>query len=299
MANSTIENTYGGGVADATVSPSKLSVDFGGFNRNRVVNGNFVIWQRGDTISTPNNASCTADRWLVSYDGTIGTFSISRQDHTVGQTTVEGDPIHFLRWNQTTSGSGSSLRRITQRIENVATFAAKTLHITFYAKADTTRTVSLSVIQNFGSGGSTAVETSAGSVNLTTSWQKFTTNVAVPSTSGKTVGANNFVSVGFNLPINVTFTFDVSQVQVELGGHSPFEIEDIGDTQIKCLRYYQVAPTRIRTDMSTIPFKGVMRAAPTLAGGGTGFTAGLLTEHGATAYQTTEADQTITLDAEL
>ena len=47
--------------------------------RNMVVNGDFKIWQRGTSFSSPANASFTADRWFMYYDGTGATRTISQQ----------------------------------------------------------------------------------------------------------------------------------------------------------------------------------------------------------------------------
>src|SRR5690606_625748 len=118
--------------------------------RNYCINGGFDFWQRNNTFSTPTSGNYTADRWSVEYDGTIGAFTLSRQAFTLGQTLVPGEPQYFLRWNQTSAGSGSTTRALRHRIESVRSLAGKQMTVSFYAAADSARTVGLKIVQNFG-----------------------------------------------------------------------------------------------------------------------------------------------------
>jgi len=291
---------FGGGTpADHTITPSKISSDFGGFLRNKIINGDFNIAQRGTSFSTPSNGAYTLDRWLVSYDGAIGAFTVSQQAHTVGQTDVPDNPNFFFRWNQTSAGSGSTYRRIEHRIENVRTLSGKNVTITFYAKADSARSVTLALVQNFGGGGSADVSTSGGTLSLTTSWQQFSVTVQNPSISGKTVGTSPYLCLRLGLPINATMIIDLSHVQIEENGFTPFEQRLLSLEQSLCERYYQVAPTAVGTANVSIPFKTAMRTTPTIAGGAAGFTSSNLSASGGSCLQTGAGDQNLTLEAEL
>ena len=285
--------------AGTVIQPTNISSQFGGFFRNKIINGDFDIWQRATSFSTPNNEAYTADRWIVSYNGTIGAFTVSQQSHTVGQTAVPDEPQYFLRWNHTSAGSGSTFRRISQKIESVRTLAAKTATVTFYAKIDSANNVTGTLVQNFGSGGSASVSTSLGTFALTTSWQKFTTNVAIPTISGKTVGTDHFLEFRLDLPINTTMVVDISHVQIEENGITPFEQSPIGLVLSLCQRFYQTFPVYVLATTTTLTFKGSMRKAPTIAGGGSGFASASVTTEGGTCSQTSAATQTLTFDAEL
>ncbi len=286
-------------VGDNSITPIKIASTFGGFLRNKIINGDFNIAQRNTSFSTPSNGAYTLDRWVVSYDGTIGAFTVSQQAHTVGQTDVPDEPIYFFRWNQTSAGSGSTLRRVSQKIENVQTLAGKAVTLTFYAKADSSRNVAISLIQNFGGSGSASVTVSGGTAALTTSWQKFTVNATLASISGKTVGTSPFLEIRLDLPINTTMTIDISHVQVEENGFTPFEQRLLSLEQALCERYYQIVPTAVGTANVSIPFKTSMRTTPTVAGGAAGFTTSNLSANGGSALQTAAANQTLTLDAEI
>lgn len=206
--------------------------------RNRIINGNFDVWQRATSSSSTGHQ--TADRFRYSDNGAGVTITQSQQTFTIGQTDVPYEPTYFYRVAKTVAGSAGTFTAIEQGIEDVRTFAGQTATISFYAKT-TSGTVSCSVYlaQYFGSGGSGNVNTSSTSVTLTTTWQKFTATVSVPSISGKTIGTGNCLFFTLSLPNNATFTADISQVQVEAGSvATPFERRPYGMELALCLRYY-------------------------------------------------------------
>jgi hypothetical protein len=236
-----LANQLENALADAYTGLGIAKENFG----NRVLNGDFRIWQRGTSFATPASGSYTADRALVLYDGTIGTFTVSRQAHTVGQTAVPGEPRYFWRWDQTAAGSGSTFRRPHWRMEDVRTLAGQNAVVSFYAKADAARTITPKLRQNFGTGGSpsASVDTALTGCSLTTSFQKFTRTVAVPSISGKTLGSSNndFLDLFFELPLNTTMTIDISDIDVRVGSSAPavFERRPLDlETQL-CERFFQ------------------------------------------------------------
>jgi hypothetical protein len=228
------------------VTNSSLAFDSGplsGF-RNAIINGNFDIWQRGTSFSNPTAGAYTADRWVLNYNGSGATRTISRQLFTLGQTDVPGEPQYFLRYAQTAAGSGGTFNVLTQRIEGVRTFAGQTITISFYAKATTNITTSINLFQNFGTGGSPSATTfiNGGNISVGTTFTKYSSTITIPSITGKTIGTNNndhFV-LDIALPLNTTFTFDIAQVQIERGPvATPFERRPIGTELNLCYRYFQ------------------------------------------------------------
>ena len=228
------------------VTNSSLAFDGGplsGF-RNAIINGNFDIWQRGTSFSNPTAGAYTADRWVLNYNGSGATRTISRQLFTLGQTDVPGEPQYFLRYAQTAAGSGGTFNVLTQRIEGVRTFAGQTITISFYAKATTNITTSISLFQNFGTGGSPSATTfiNGGNISVGTTFTKYSSTITIPSITGKTIGTDNndhFV-LDIALPLNATFNIDIAQVQIEAGPvATPFERRPIGTELTLCQRYYQ------------------------------------------------------------
>jgi len=213
--------------------------------RNKILNGDMVIAQRGisKTVTAGATSDYVLDRWNYINDGTP-TYTVSQQAFTPGAAPVAGyEGKYFLRWNQTSAGSGASYGVIRQRIEDVQTFAGQTVTLSFWAKAASAFTLGAPTLnQNFGSGGSSQVTTIfGGGASLTTSWQRFTLTVALPPISGKTVGTGSYLELGYYMPINTTFTFDIWGVQLEAGSVATPFTTATGTLQGElnaCQRYY-------------------------------------------------------------
>lgn len=205
--------------------------------RNALINGNFDIWQRG--TSGFSLTSYAADRWVSS---TNGTGSVYQSSFTAGQTAVPNNPTYYLSYNKTNTADYAYL---AQRIEDVRTFAGQTVTVSFYAKADASTTIAGNIGQNFGSGGSNATSTAFtfSDSAVTTSWKRFTGTLTLPSTLSKTIGTSSFISLAF-LPASSssswTGTFDIAQVQLELGTvATAFERRPIALETALCEYYYK------------------------------------------------------------
>jgi hypothetical protein len=244
--------------------------------KNALINGNFDIWQRNTSFTTPASLAYTADRWLVVYDGTIGAFTISRSAFSLGQSTVSNQPAFFYNWNHTSAGSGSTLRQIQQRIEKVETLNGQSVSLSFWAKADSARNITGTLRQNFGTGGSpsSSVDTSLGTFSLTTSWQKFTATVTLPSVSGKTLGSanNDYLALILSLPINTIMSIDIAQVQLEAGSiPTAFDLKNFITEWLACQRYYEksfpyeVAPAQTSSAPGYLLLAMPTSLAPTIA----------------------------------
>lgn len=306
MSNSTITALPLGDTiapANGTVKPASIAALFGGFNRNILLNPRFEIGQRGTSFSTPGNGAYTLDMWRMAYDGTIGAFTLSQQAFTVGQTTVPNNPRYYMQWSQGTAGTGSTFRNIEQRIFDVTAFSGKTLVLTIWLKADSARTVTPKLFQNFGSGGSTSVSVASneGALSVTTTWTQFTQTFVVPSVSGATVGTGNYLSCVLQLPINTTMTINVADAQLEQFQATPFEQRSYNYEFILVQPYCQTFQLYVPVVGSNAPlgFKAPMWKTPTLSGGGTGFATSSLTTYGGSCYQTTAGDETILAEANL
>jgi hypothetical protein len=146
---------------------------------------------------------------------------------------------------------------VNQKIEGVSTLAGQTVTLSFWAKADSNKSIATEFVHNFGTGGSPSTAITGIQVvthNLTASWQKFTATVAIPSISGKTIGSDNndYISFAFwfdagsdynsrtNLLGQQSGTFDIAQVQLEEGTvATPFEHRPIGVELSLCQRYFE------------------------------------------------------------
>jgi hypothetical protein len=217
--------------------------------KNKIINGDFGVWQRGTSFSNPASGSFTADRWSVVWDGTGATRTVSQQAFTPGSAPVAGyEGRYFYRFAQSVAGSGGTYNLFQNRMEDVRTFAGQTVTISFWAKAAAnTNLVKLNWEQDYGTGGSpsgtTSFDLSTGTISLTTSWQRFSYTVSIPSIDGKTLGTTTTGYAGLRiwLPTNSTFTVDFWGVQVEAGSVvTPFQTATgtIQGELAACQRYY-------------------------------------------------------------
>lgn len=190
--------------------------------RNRFIDGNFDFWDTVTTVTPPTGVDTyAADMWLTNT-GSSGTATITQRLFAPG-----GEPLqntspcrNFMQWNQTVSATINPV--LGQKIESVATFEGRscTLSVKLWVNASTLTIPSVKVVQNFGTGGSPSgqtVTTVTTGWNVTTAVQTFSVRIDVPSTTGKTLGtnSNDNLFVALNLPSGLTFTLNISQMQVE------------------------------------------------------------------------------------
>lgn len=212
--------------------------------KNKIINGDFSVWQRGTSFSNPGGVY-TADRWDLSYDGSGTTRTVSRQAFTPGAAPVSGyEAPYFYRYSRSGGTNGTVDYLLRQRVEDVRTLAGQTATVSFWAKADANRSMGLDFFQIFGTGGSSSVYVGVGTYNLTTSWQRFTTTVNIPSISGKTINnADSSLLLSYYVvSSNATWTIDIWGVQLEAGSvATPFTLAGGGSQQAElalCQRYY-------------------------------------------------------------
>lgn len=238
--------------------------------KNKIINGDFNVWQRG-TSSTSNGY--LADRWYATSTGT--TKTVSRQTFTVGQTSVPGEPIWYYRHVVTSSAGSSNLCQFMQKIEDVRTLAGQVVTLSFWAKADASRNIAVELFQAFGSGGSpsSSVSTPIGLTALTSSWQKFSITITIPSISGKTIGSNGdhymtfiiWLDAGSSLNTRASSlgqqsgTFDFSRFQLELGPVATAWDDRQRNIEIPlCQRYYEKS-YNVETDPGTATYVGCVQ----------------------------------------
>lgn len=231
------QDTTGATVANAA-SGARLSI-----SNNAVINGDFGIWQRGISFSFSGvSGGYTADRWAYFTDGTGSAITISQQALSAGEISGAGESAQFaIRIQRTGVGSGNTYSNLQQPIENVRTFANREVTLSFWAKADTNRSMEPRLLQDFGSGGSPSVSITFPSVNITTSWQRFTITATLPSLAGKTIGTNSVLYLFLTLGNQIS-TWDFWGVQLEAGPvATPFKPAGGGLRAAElmlCQRYY-------------------------------------------------------------
>lgn len=244
-------------VGPVTIDGDNVS-PFSGF-KNHIINGNFDHWQYKDAgLTYPQTASGygSDDRWNNTNSGSTKTHS------QVATTDTERPLFNASFFSRTVvtsvAGAGNFVQK-HQKIENITKLAGKTVTLSFWAKADSSKNIAIEFSQNFGTGGAPSSQVnSIGSqlVALTSTWQKFTITVAIPSIVGKTLGTDgvhtSFLLIQFWFDAGTTFdthtaslgqqsgTFDIAQVQIEEGSvATPFEMRNVQQELAMCQRYYE------------------------------------------------------------
>lgn len=249
---STLLHTAGNGAGNPegyTTAEVDLKEQNGINFKNKLINGCFRVWQRGTSQTTANGYG-SDDRFFNIYNG-VSTHSVSQQSFTPGQTDVPGEPEFFSRTVITTGGGANDGAYKAQLVEDVRTFAGKSVVFSFWAKADAAKQVAVRIRQHFGSGGSANVDQAAVVLNLTTSWQRFEVPVTLPSIVGKTIGTGSYVGLFVYMDAGSNFgdlavignqsgTFDYFGWQLEEGSiATDFEQRPLSVEEMLCKRYFE------------------------------------------------------------
>jgi hypothetical protein len=239
--------------------------------KNKVINGDFGIWQRATSFTNPTDNTYVCDRFKQNGNGSGFTKIWSRQTFTPGTAPVAGyESPFFFRFNQTVAGTGGTNNNIAIYIhEDVRTFAGQTVTLSFWAKADASRVLNLYYGQEFNNSGTGDQYPYISSPTLTTSWTRYTFTFTVASISGKTIGAGftgNFQLV-FNAANNITQTIDLWGIQLEAGSvatsFTPAGGGFPGAELALCQRYYT---TSIPTGFTITDFSGMNQGSSSAIG---------------------------------
>jgi len=216
--------------------------------KNRVINGNFGIWQRGTSGAMTTSATyVAADRWGVDQaTSAAATFSQSTSVPTaVAQYSGK------VQRNNASTGTNNIV--IAQAFETANSYdlAGQSAVFSFYAKAGANFSASSNTLNfnifygqgtdqslaNMRSNSWTSQTNSSSTVSLTTTWTKYTYAVSVPA--GTT-------QVGLQLYFSPTGTagaddaFYITGVQLEKGSTATsFDYRPYGTELALCQRYYE------------------------------------------------------------
>lgn len=219
--------------------------------RNLIINGEFDVNQRQLSSRTTNGY--LHDRWRFETFG--GTCTYSTQSFTLGNQISGFEGRNFAQIAVTGQSASNNYSILQQIVEGVRTAAGQILTVSFYARATSgTPKISVELGQGFGTGGSPSagVNINAGAVTISTTWQRYSVTVAVPSIAGKTLGsADDYLAVSFWFSAGSDYnsrtnsigiqnnTFQIWGVQAETN-HYATSLEIRPDTielQL-CQRYY-------------------------------------------------------------
>ena len=249
--------------------------------KNLIINGDMEIWQRATAANSVSDGSYSAcDRWHFPFYGTDGAMTTERETLSDADQATTGMYYCNLLTCTTadTSVAANSIVQMRQTMEaqfcqpfKYGTSAAKTLTLSFYAKANASKTYGVSIWKR----DSTAYYWFQ-DIAVTTSWKKF--EIVISPTAGSTslitasggdivndngegievsfvlASGSNYQATADTWTSNGDFntssldnflsstdnTFRVTGVQLEIGdaatdfAHLPFDVQ-----LQRCQRYFQ------------------------------------------------------------
>ena len=256
-----------------------------GIGRNMLINGSMQVTQRNSSVTgigASGSAYITHDRWKIKANNTAGRFTMEQS------TDAPSGFTNSLKFSCTTADSSIAADeelRLSQHIEAgscartmTGTSDAKQITLSFYAKADSTKTYVAQILNNKHSGYIHNNRT----FTVTSSWQRFEMTFQADTTADSKMDGT-LTDAGFSLSFwlhagsNYTSAtlasdwatgttnraagtqsffsstnnrFYLTGCQLEVGSQStPFEHEPYGETLRKCQRYFYLE-TPTSTDSS-------------------------------------------------
>ena len=230
-----------------------------GMFRNRIINGSFMVDQRG-TATTPatTNGAYGPDRFCFNVGGTMSGFSISQSNLSLSDSVVTNLGFRYALAVNTGTRSAGAVLDMRQKIElwNCYDIMTTPVTLSFWAKSSTAGQVSILYNPTI-------------TISLTTSWQYYTIQFN-PMLSSPSTGAMNTIGIDLifravdSMPSGAINYY--TGIQLEKGTiATPFEFRPYPVELQMCQRYYEAIVEQTGLD-------NYLYLSNYAAGGGTGTT---------------------------
>lgn len=215
----------------------------GGTFKNRIINGDFRIWQRGTTISNPLSTNFyTADRWGCNRAADVSGAVVSRISS--GLTGFQ----YALALQRVSGNSATGALSLWYSAESsdVYDLADSPVTLSFWAKTGANYSGgSLGVVIYSGTGIDERVYNYTGIISvasttqaITSTWTRYTLTGTVPANATELGLQFSWVPAG---TAGADDAVKLAGVQLEKGGSaSEFEVRSLGSELALCQRYYEV-----------------------------------------------------------
>jgi hypothetical protein len=257
------------------------------FKRNRIINGNMLIWQRATTATGNYSVTYTyasVDRWAIYSANTSTTFAQS--------TSVPAGFQYSTKMQRPSGSTATGTLLMGQAVESVNCYdlSSQSVTLSFWAKAGANFSATGSIISVNATTGTVADQ----GIGIVNSWTGVaapisTTTLAITTTWTKYTLTGTFgagvLEVACQFSYNPTGTAGaddavyITGVQLEVGTKAtPYEMQIYSDQLAQCQRYYQKYTNRalgVSFTATSLYAGGVlsvpvtMRSAPTLDSGAT------------------------------
>jgi hypothetical protein len=248
--------------------------------KNKIINGNMAISQRGTSFTNVSLFQYTLDRQkvLISYSG--GTTNVAQQSDA-----PDADSKYSIRYTHATANTSSIsnyCNRQSIETSNVNDLAGLSATVSFWYKSSRTGNHAVVVSPVGTTGGSATTSTFTVTSANTWEYKTVTSTAFVGVTAWGTDNAEGgYVDVGFNCggtgqsAVSSGDYFAISRLQLEVGSTATsFDYRPYGTELALCQRYYQLAGSFIgagggSTQVNVVVSFGTpMRSAPSTSANG-------------------------------
>ena len=252
---STVDNTYSNGsdhndnlIANASWVQSVVNARMAG--RNKIINGDFVISQRGSSFSILGNGTLYAmDRWKGIVTG-------SRSVTITTDTSMRAGVIQSRRNALITLNAASGVFELGQAIEDVTTLEGGKATLSFYVHSSIAQTLTVQLAQHINRDNlynDTAYWSENKTVNISANtYTKVVLTWTVPKIGnlGLTLDEDNCIIAKIKVTNTSAHTLKLTNVQLESGAFATaFEQVNKQTVEDQCMRYYEkLEPTANNTD---------------------------------------------------
>lgn len=289
------DSTGRGKMADAFLTAAKMGNSGSEFGmRNRIINGDFRVAQRGTSFTsatTPANSDDTylLDRWFVLSDGNdiVDVTQEASVVPTGGQTAIALDVetankkfgIAQIIEAKNCKGLIGNTVTLSFKAKVSATTKLDNLKAAIVAWSGTADSVTSDIISAWGDEGTNPTlianatfENTPANLSPTTSYQTFTISAAVDTASA----ANVIVFIWSDVTDTTAGDFlYITDVQLEPGANAtPFEHRPHGTEMALCQRYYEKSFPYATAPAQNSGVAGGTYSMPQTAGASTGNTLG-------------------------
>jgi hypothetical protein len=230
------------------IDTSVWNVGYGQAGKNKLINGNYDIWQRGATFAAAAAGAYTADRFSIQLGGTSINPTVSRE-----ATVPNAQSKYSAKVTQVSSNATSvTTYALRQSIEasNLYSLIGKSVTVSFWYRSNKTGSHGIRIYGAFLTGGTD--DRQGFTVNVADTWEKKTiTSTAFAAVSTINVSpeaSGGLIDIGFRVQdagfssVNASDYFQISQVQLEVGSKATFfQTASGGSPQAElaaCQRYY-------------------------------------------------------------
>ena len=228
-----------------------ITADLGPY-RNKIINGDFAIGQRGANFPLSSVAKYGLDRWFLIPTGTAQ-ISMTRTLDTVGAFAGNSHQYFATIGMGNTAGSGNAVV-LQQKIEGAQTLANRKVTFTAYVASTVPGKISMEIARNFGDSGEAEEIIGHQEFDVGVDWTRCDFVVDLPTTVGKTLGSGHFIGASIWFSAGADFAARTGSIGEQTGiryvsrvslvegdataEDDPFSPRHIQQELALCQRYY-------------------------------------------------------------